>query len=337
MTVHAPREKVAISLFMFFSLLYFGAPCLASTSEVPLNFDSQLIGIFEVAQTANAVSEQHGVSPEDRKVLARILDKFRKHKMMLKNAVYRTDMGVIRITWADDSNIDIVKVAYKTSKDPVLGNSIYADKRQVVDVKISYRTASNSYHYLRLQSMDNIRSTYVIGDTPLPPPEKPAFDYKIEGKLTNEECRFCHILAQNDGSPSGVFFPRYQETYKQTPINPQSLFRAEHFTLTAARLAESLGLPKMKEDFLYQKVDVSLPDVQDENKHFARTLIELPQLIEVMARDNNKSMCVAVDFGGFMERMGFGRSGARRTRSARGCVHQSNGMRQHGLLASDAG
>ncbi len=210
--------------------LCWSAACWAQDqAEIPLNFDTQVIHIFEVAQTAGDVGNLHPSTPNDHQVLKRILGKFRNHKMMLKNAVYRTDMGTIRLTWADDANIDIVKVAYKTGKDPVLGNSVYADKRQLTDVKIMYRTASNTYDYLHLVNIDDIHHNPMAAvPEPPPVPAKPTFNYAIEGKLTNEQCRFCHILAQNDGSPKGVFFPRYQETYKATPIEAGSLFRSEH-------------------------------------------------------------------------------------------------------------
>jgi hypothetical protein len=293
-----PLRPVAAFLLLAF-LVCPGQACLAGEeTEVPLNFDTQIVKIFEIAQTASEVSAQHAAGGEDRGVLARILDKFRKHKMMLKNAVYRTDMGVIRITWADDGNEDIVKAAYKTSKDAVLGNSVYADKRQVVDVKIMYRKDADTYDYLRLQNMDNLRASYDAPDkTPAPPPEKPAFHYLVESKLTNEQCRFCHILAQNDGSPKGVFFPRYQEDYKTHDIkNINALFHADHFKLTPAGESRALGLPQMGEDFLYQKVS-AMPDAPPENTRFTRMMIELPQLVEVMARDNKQSMCVVVDFG----------------------------------------
>ena len=288
------RTLCLISVFLFCS----GRICHAADGkEIPLNFDTQLIRIFEIAQTAPEFSPEHTVTDSDRKVIAHILDKFRKHQMGLKNAVYRTDMGVIRITWADDNNNDVVKVAYKTSKDPILGNSVYADKRQVIDVKISYRVG-DKYDYLRIQNMENVAvSNAAAGDKAPPLPEKPTFNnYRVEGNLTNEQCRFCHILAQNDGSPKGVFFPRYQEFYGEHTmgeINP--LFHMDHFTHMPASSARNLGLPEMGQDFLYQKVSAS-PAAPPENTRFVRTLIELPQLVEVLARDNKQSTCVVADF-----------------------------------------
>ena len=287
----------AKALFLFFVfLLSLHRIHAAHSKEVPLNFDTQLIRIFEVAQTAPELSPQHPVSAEERRVISRILDKFRKHQMRLKNAVYRTDTGIIRITWADDDNNDVVKAGYKTRRDPVLGNSLYADKRQVYDIKISYRTG-NAYDYLLFVNTDTaLMSNAADGDRPQPLPEKPTFDhFRVEGRLTNEECRFCHILAQNDGSPKGVFFPRYQESYGEHTIGEMNpLFHTDHFTRMPAGSARNLDLPEMKEDFLYQKITAG-PKMPLENMPFVRTLIELPQLIEVMARDNKQSTCIAVD------------------------------------------
>ena len=81
-----------------------------------------------------------------------------------------------------------------------------------------------------------------------------------------------------------------------------------HTERTAMRWAKELGMPDMKEDFLYQKIELSAPSAPAEATSFARTLIELPQLIEVMARDNNKSTCVAIDFGAGAAKNGFGRN-----------------------------
>ena len=283
-----------------FVLFGVGQKCYAADEkEIPLNFDTQLIRIFEVAQTAPAFAPESVPTDKDREVLARILGKLRNKQMMLKNVVYRTDMDVIRITWGDADNNDVIKVAYKIGKDPVLSNSSYADKRQVVDVKISYRVG-DAYQYLRIQ---NMQSVYFAGPAPEKTkpakiPKEPTFkDYRVEAKLTDQQCGFCHILAQNDGSPKGVFFPRYQEAYGDYKMHEMgSVFHIDHFTNTPAASAKSLGLPDMKEDFLYQRVN-STPYASPENTQFVRSLIELPQLVEVMARDNKKSTCVIADFG----------------------------------------
>lgn len=226
--------------------------------------------------------------------------------MMLKNAVYRTDMGVIRLTWADDENEDVVKVAYKTAKDPVLGNSVYADKRQVIDVKIMYRSEAKVYEYLRFSNRDNTNSANM--DMPTPVPATPQFNFSVQSRLTNEQCGFCHVLAQNDGSPKGVFFPRYQESYGHPSASIKLPWRMENFAMMHPQDTEKLGLPGMAEDFLYQKVVVGIESPAPESVQFARTLIEAPQLVEVWARDNNQSTCIAVDFGQSGAAFGMGRN-----------------------------
>lgn len=273
----------------------------------PLNFDTQMIHILEVSGKAQGEYAQN-VTDKERAILDRILKKFREHKMMLKNVVYRTDMGVIRITWADDDNIDVVKTAYKTNKDPVLGNSVYADKSQIADVKIMYRKTPDSYDYLRLQNLLTTKDAFVQSgyDQYIPDPDS---EYLFQGKLSNEKCGFCHILAKNDGSPNGVFFPRYQENGGKHDIGEMgSVFHLQGFDQKDSGEAEELGLVEMKEDFLYRKIDMGPANTSEESKRYTRTLIELPQLIEVMARDNQKSICVAVDSGENRTKAGFGRN-----------------------------
>ncbi|MBV8061432.1 MAG: hypothetical protein JO126_02885 [Alphaproteobacteria bacterium] len=273
----------------------------------PMNFDTQILHVLEVSLQAQGEYAQN-VTDKERAVLDRILKKFRDHKMALKNVVYRTDMGVIRITWADDKNIDVVKTAYKTSKDPILGNSAYADKDQIVDVKIMYRKTPDSYDYLRLQNMKNTMDAFIQNgyDQPI---ADPTWDYMVQGKLSNEKCGFCHILARNDGSPSGVFFPRYQENGGTHDIGEMgSVFHLDGFSKKSASDAEDLGLAEMNEDFLYRKIILNGPDAPEDAKRYARTIIELPELIEVMARDNKTSICVAVDFGEMKVKEGFGRN-----------------------------
>jgi hypothetical protein len=109
--------------------------------------------------------------------------------------------------------------------------------------------------------------------------------------------------------PAGIFFPRYQETYKDRDnVSVNHIFHAETFEAKPASAAKDLGLPAMSEDFIYRRVSLAEPDPSPEAISFARTLIELPQLIEVMARDNQKSTCIAVDFGEDSEKQGFGRN-----------------------------
>src|ERR1700722_1492601 len=123
------KQPVSLLTIM---LICIGLPCFAADkgANAPLNFDTQIIHIFEAAQTADS-EPLHEASPDDRTTLARILKKLRHHQLVLKNVVYRTDTAVLRITWADDHNDDVIKAAYKTGKDRILSNSLYADKGQV--------------------------------------------------------------------------------------------------------------------------------------------------------------------------------------------------------------
>lgn len=253
------------------------------------------MGVLQIAGSQPVILTDHSVTPDERRVMDDLLHKFRTHKMMLKNVVYRTDTSTLRITWADDPDHYVVKAAYKTGKDPVLGNSVYADKRKLISVKIMYRTNNNDYDYLQIENMDEIskpkdnRGEAAQSVTAVAPR-----NFVIEGQLTNEQCRFCHILAQNDGSPNGVFFPRYQESYKTTNIkNVGNLFHMDGFESLKADKSVDLGLAAMKDDFLYRKVPFQSTSEDPTIPHIVRSVIELPQLIEVMARDNGKSMCVS--------------------------------------------
>src|ERR1039457_1960851 len=204
------------ALNCFFAILTLFISSLAQASE-PLpavndisvnvqNFDSQVIDIFKTViehPKPLPFSSDTGTSDAEnsnqKMVLKTILKKFADHEMFLKNVVYRTDTDVIRVTWGDLKNDYVVKVTYKTGKDRVLSNSLYADKQAVFDVKIIYRKPNSEYDYLRLVNMTSMRftenSTQIYHDR-----------YFVEYKLSNEQCGFCHTLAKHDGSPSGLFF-----------------------------------------------------------------------------------------------------------------------------------
>jgi hypothetical protein len=305
--------------FLFLCLVTSGfghfQSAVAADQKPTLNFDTQLIAIFESVQTEAPAAATRDEDQAAQQVLARILAKLKSRAMVLKNVVYRTDMGVIRVTWADDDNDDIVKAAYKTGKDPILSNSVYADKQRLVDIKIIYRASSGSYQYLRIENNALIQADRAQYGLPTTAPRDPrtgllGLDYLVEGRLTKEKCAFCHEIARSDGSRSGIFFPRYQEIFGEpTHVHASGLFDAARFAPQPKSMAETLGLAPMSEDFVYQKVDFTDPQQdQDVATRFARTLFELPQLIEVMARDNGNSICVALDFGSFAEKAGFGRN-----------------------------
>jgi len=304
-------------------LILVGPPCFAAAkgADVPLNFDSQILRIFEAAQTADS-EPFHEASPDDCATLARILKKLRRHQLALKNVVYRTDMQVLRITWADDHNDDVIKAAYKTGKDRILSNSLYADKGHVISVKIIYRNPRGAYSYLNLENINEMIKSNASppggagaaqppddyategNKTNAPEPGKagaapPLYNYAIEGNPSNEKCGFCHVLAKNDGEPSGLFFPRYQESHADPDIKVDNIFHLDAFLPQEASSAQKLGLPAMQENFLLRKVENAYsPYPPPEEVRLFRTLIELPQLIEVMARDNRQSLCVLAQFAG---------------------------------------
>jgi hypothetical protein len=266
------------------------------------NFDSQVIDIFkDVVEHPKPLpfSPDTGTS-DQKKVLKAILEKFANHEMFLKNVVYRTDTNVIRVTWGDRKNDYVVKVAYKTGKDKVLSNSLYADKQGVFDVKIAYRRPDSEYDYLRLENLKFVK--VIENGTPVDHD-----GYSVEYELSNEQCRFCHILAKHDGSPSGLFFPRYQEGQGSNGLEGMSAF-FDPGKLELKKSAESvaLGLPAMKDDFYYLHT-AQLGTIDKDSEKILQTLVELPQLIEVMARDNHKSYCLLIDTGEIGEKLGLGR------------------------------
>lgn len=267
-----------------------------------MNFDSQVIEIFKgVVAPSQIMSHTTDVGTDDQKAaLNTIYKKFIDHEMFLKNVVYRTDLDVIRVTWADRKNEYVVKVAYKTGKDKLLSNSVYADKKAVFDVKIMYRKSNSKYDYMRLENMR------MVGG-------KALFDhdvFHVEYKLTNEECGFCHTLAKYDNSPSGIFFPRYQEGQDTGRIGGMgAFFDPSKLELKKKTDSLGLGLPEMMGDFYFLKVtQANILGNDKDTQKIMRALIELPQLLEVMSMDNHKSYCLFIDSGEIGKSVGFGRN-----------------------------
>jgi len=293
-------------------MLALAVSSLAQASEPPpavddngvntQNFDSQVIDLFKkaIAHPQLLPFLPDAGDGDQKMVLKTILEKFTGHGMFLKNVVYRTDMDVMRVTWGDRKNDYVVKVTYKTGKDKVLSNSLYADKQAVLDVKIIYRKPNSEYDYLRLEDLRPMRFTG--SNTPI------KYDgYLIESKLSNEKCGFCHTLAKHDGSPSGLFFPRYQEGQGSNGLEGMSAF-FDPGKLELKKKTESivLGLPEMKDDFyFFHTTQLGITDKDAEK--ILRTLIELPQLLEVMSMDNRKSYCLLIDTGEIGEKLGLGR------------------------------
>src|SRR6266481_2194611 len=266
------------------------------------NFDSQVIDLFKTAIEHPQILPflPDAENSDQKMVLKTILEKFTDHQMFLKNVVYRTDLDVMRVTWGDRKNDYVVKVTYKTGKDKVLSNSPYADKQAVFDVKIIYRKPNAEYDYLRLEDLKSVR--FAGNDASIDHD-----GYAIEYKLSDEKCGFCHTLAKHDGSPSGLFFPRYQEGQGSNGLEGMSAFFDPN-KLELKKKAESavLGLPEMQDDFYFFHV-IKFGTYDKDRMQILRTLIELPQLLEVMSMDNRKSYCLLIDTGEIGEKLGFGR------------------------------
>ena len=300
-----------MNAFNFLIILVMSASGLAQASEPPKaiedasanvqNFDSQVIDIFKgVVENPQVMPGTTDVGTDDQKAaLKTIYKKFIDHEMFLKNVVYRTDINVIRVTWGDRNNEYVVKVAYKTGRDKVLSNSVYADKKAVFDVKIMYRMPNSEYDYLRLENLRLVQGNALFDHDV----------FHVEYKLTNEQCGFCHTLAKYDNSPSGIFFPRYQEGQGAGKLGGMSAF-FDPSKLELKKKADSigLGLPEMMGDFYFLKVTIGTTGNDKNNQKILRTLIELPQLLEVMSMDNHKGYCLFIDAGEIGKSLGFGRN-----------------------------
>ena len=305
-----PLNSFLVVLALFVSNLAQASEALPAADDIGTNvqnFDSQIIDIFKnviehpkpLPFSPNAGGADVGNS-DQQMVLTKILEKFTDHQMFLKNVVYRTDTDVIRVTWGDRKNDYIVKITYKTGKDKVLSNSLYANKQAVFDVKIIYRKPNSEYDYLRLANLTSLRFTG--NATPIEHD-----GYFVEHKLSDEQCGFCHILAKHDGSPSGLFFPRYQEGQGSNGLEGVSaFFDQSKLELKKGGESSALKLPEMKDDFyLFQAAKLGI--INKDTEKILRVLVELPQLLEVMSMDNRKSYCILIDTGDIGETLGLGR------------------------------
>lgn len=281
----------------------------------PLNYETQALDIFQAAAgqggPARVVPKGAALDPAQKRAIDAIYAKLRAHQMFLKNVVWRPDLKVIRLTWADNADSLVFKIVYKVNHDPVLTNSVYADKRQIVDVKIMFLEGKR-YRYLHL---NNISATGTvaggriqIGSATVWQDKggqrvNPFFGvYTLNGHMTDGQCKFCHMLVPGvDGRPGGVFFPRYQESSladaEKDALRPPLFFRAEDFKPVdpeAAPVKLPAGLPN---PILFNRVEMNNPATKNLYSMYARTMFESPELVEAMARDNHESVCISVDFG----------------------------------------
>ena len=272
----------------------------AEDPEAGMDYESQLLAIIT---SGVKVSNGSNLPSDQAVVMQRIANKLRSHKMLLKNVVYRPDHNTIRVTWSDGPNVDVVKVTYRVEHDRVITNSLYADKKQILDLKVMYRRKDGEYDYIHMANLATgntspvVTTDHTIGES-----------FVYDQKLPPEKCSFCHVLAKNDGSNSGVFFRRYQENTGQVIPKVSGLLHTSSFTAMAQSTAHELGLAPMQEGFDLVNYSATDDGLSLEGAKVLRTLIELPQLIEILATDNGRSTCVVIDTGAQMAANGFGRN-----------------------------
>jgi hypothetical protein len=231
-------------------------------------------------------------------IIDKFIDKFKRHEMVLKNVVYRNDHKTIRITWSDKGDNFVVKQTYATASDSILENSKFADKENPADTKIMYRNSEKEeYKYIQLIMMSNGSGAPIKA---------------LDEKPSEERCNFCHILARSDVSPNGVFFKRYQADGNgiQAKGKVNNFFDIAGFSKINLDANIPKDLPVMSEPFFYRIAkmdDATNPSTFSENSRVVRTLIEIPHLMEVFATDNQKSICIGIDFGASSNH-GFGRN-----------------------------
>jgi hypothetical protein len=280
----------------------------------PLNYETQAITIFQAAAGQGGpveVKPKNGpLDAAQTRAIKAIYAQLKAHEMFLKNVVWRPDLKVIRMTWANNDNSLVFKIVYKVNHDPVLTNSIYADKRQIVDIKIMFLD-NGRYRYIHLDRAT--QGAVIDGRVEIKPAGKgwhalpgksvnPLYgEYTLNGHLSQAQCAFCHLLVPGvDGRPGGVFFPRYQEVSPDdggAVLHPPLFFRAADFRLIDPAKAPVKLPPGLPNPIRFNLVDMTNPATKNLYSMYARTMFEAPELVEAMARDNHESVCISVDFG----------------------------------------
>ena len=256
------------------------------TSNATLSYEDQLIDILKSGIKAPRMSTSIASEPANP-IIQRYIDKFEKNEMKLKNVVYRTDHKTIRITWADARDNYVIKQTYSTAADSILENSKFADKNHAADTKIMYRESPDeTYKYIQVIPLSMGGGLMLT---------------HVDEHPSEERCNFCHILAKSPESPNGVFFKRYQTGGSAFDATGKvgTFFDIEDFTKIDPKDIGEKKLPKMTEPFYFRQVTMDgMPNSKSgENERILRTLIEIPHLIEVYAVDNQKSICIGIDFG----------------------------------------
>jgi hypothetical protein len=238
---------------------------------------------------------------------------FDAHELLLKNIVYRTDTHLIRVTWASSDDRWVIKVAYKTSSDDLLHHSTYADRHRIVDLKFVYYEGE-TLKYMRIEPPSEQQTRQIQPADATHPAQMIIHgtkSYQLADTNTPQMCGFCHELAKTDGSPSGLFFPRYQSKQPTESVapasllpNPSRVFNFKDFKPMSSQQLASLGLPAMTDGARTQIVSQSIlikdrPDQStpvEVHAPIIRTIFEMPELVEIFARDNQVNTCLVVDF-----------------------------------------
>lgn len=271
------------------------------------SYDEQAVDIFDrVAKAVKGedrtikVIEKESFSKSELQAINKINDLLKSNSMRLKNIVFREDQRSIRVTFSNKENSYLFKIGYRTASDPVLQNSLYANKNEIIDIKIMFKHSETDkeYSYLNILGNNLVQDdTVTIKQTGLS--DKP--DFVLVNKLGDEKCRFCHIVAENDGS-KGLFFTRYHESKVPGRLELQSyVFREDRFVKKSkSDFTEGYFPKEMSNDFYYSSIVNTDPVVFN---YYSRTLFEMPELLEVLARDNKKNYCINASFPSYNKNM----------------------------------
>lgn len=278
-----------------------------SSEIVYKDFESQIIDIFKTLIANKQPVNRNTPYPifegdMAKKLMKTYLAKMQNHEMRIKNMVYRTDNRNIRITFGDRDDKYLFKIAYSTHSDRVLANSRYADKADISDIKLIYYDKGKlNYIWIFHIKPQPVEATQTKEDEKKFIKAKAAEDqYVMHYNMAEERCGFCHELAKHDGSNTGLFFSRYQYKTKFSGSGidkVDNIFRASSFVLSKKAdtvIGKVLG-DKMPDEFYYQRFPTLLPENKDQHPVYS-IILEMPSLIEVLARDNNKNYCVSMQY-----------------------------------------
>lgn len=259
----------------------------SNSKEYFNSYEDQFSAIIKSA--INPSSNHIGSNSSAVAALKNIASLFDSGGMLLKNVVYRSDTGYIRVTFSSKDDSYVVKGTYGTSFDDVLVNSNYADKKKLIDLKIMYLPVKGGkymYYHIFNSTRKASDNQKMIG---------------VETEPGGEACKYCHQLAQVSGEQSGLFFQRYQYNQKSFPLHSSFLTHQ---------------MPGIFKDSNYIKMDKK-PDwapagLSDTDTRYKITMIkniesaiqvrnlilESPELLETFSMDNKRSYCLAFDLPG---------------------------------------